>query len=126
MASEGGKTVVQEGRPRSVAVAAATFEWNEVLYIDLPYEETLLHASTPTLLLLEVLQHPSDVKAWKQSRNKFSGGGCHRSAWAFLDCSHPRTSAALQRAMVQHQPVGLNLQLHRCIILLLLSQTEIG
>lgn len=105
--------VLQEGRPRNVAVAAATFEWNEVLYIDIPYEETLLQPCKSTLLLLEVLQHPSDVKAWQNSRKQFCGG-CHRAAWAFLDCSHPHTFAALQRAMAQQQPVALDLQLHRC------------
>lgn len=111
---------MQEGRPRGVATAAATFEWNEVLYIDLPYEDTLLKPSTSTLLLLEVLQHPSSVKTWTHSRRKFSGG-CHRSAWAFLDCSNPRTRAALQYGMERKHAVGMDLQLHRCNTVCLLE-----
>ena len=104
---------VQEGRPRGAAVSAATFEWNEVLYIDIPYKDTLLRPETSTLLLLEVLQHPSSVKTWTNSRRKFSGGS-HRAAWAFLDCSHPRTRAALHHGLERQQPVAMDLQLHRC------------
>jgi hypothetical protein len=104
---------VQEAHARQSAASAATFEWNERLYIDVPVQTVLLAPGAAVVLLFEIVQHPSGFKAWRHSRHRFGIAG-HHAAWAFLECAHARTQAALRRALARGDPVPLELQLHAC------------
>lgn len=101
-------------QPRSQATAVSgKFVWQEELHIDHLYQDTVLNSQAGALLLFEVLQHPSDVKQWREHHGKFAGA-THRVAWGFLDLAHPRTQRATSAAWRSSVPATLDVHLHAC------------